>query len=87
MSRRCAKSARLIPGISMWFSAGRRRAYRIRSLQPADGFAIHEFGSQLRPEVEVAVLPVCLGRQRDVRSGSSVRVIERTVSRIDASYL
>jgi len=35
--------------LDVWFSLADGGAYRIRSLQPSDGFAIHEFGSQLGP--------------------------------------
>ena len=72
--------------LDVWFSLADGRAYRIRSLQPADGFAIHEFGSQLGPRSKWLFCPYAW-TDSTLLDEQFARAIQRATDRTDASYL
>jgi RimJ/RimL family protein N-acetyltransferase len=72
--------------LDVWFSLADGGAYRIRSLQPADGFAIHEFGSQLGPRSKWLFCPYAWANSR-LLDEQFARAIQRATCRADAAYL
>ena len=72
--------------LDVWFSLADGGAYRIRSLQPADEFAIHEFGSQLGPQSKWLFCPYAWA-DSTLLDEQFARAIQRATVRIDASYL
>jgi RimJ/RimL family protein N-acetyltransferase len=68
------------------FSLADGEAYGIRSLQPADGAAIHEFGSQLGPRSKWLFCPYAWADGR-LLDEQFARAIQRATCRADASYL
>ena len=72
--------------LDVWFSLADGGAYRIHSLQPADEFAIHEFGSQLGPQSKWLFCPYAWADSA-LLDEQFARAIRRAASRIDASYL
>jgi len=72
--------------LDVWFSLADGGAYRIRSLQPSDGFAIHEFGSQLGPRSKWLFCPYAWA-DRALLDEQFTRAIQRVACRADASYL
>jgi len=72
--------------LDVWFSLADGGAYRIRSLQPADGFAIHEFGRQLGPRSKWLFCPYAWA-DSTLLDEQFARAIQRATDRIDASYL
>jgi RimJ/RimL family protein N-acetyltransferase len=72
--------------LDVWFSLADGGAYRIRSLQPGDEFAIHEFGSQLGPRSKWLFCPYAWA-DSTLLDEQFARAIQRATDRIDASYL
>ena len=72
--------------LDAWFSLADGAAYRIRSLQPADRFAIHEFGSQLGLRSKWLFCPYAWADSA-LLDEQFARAIQRATARIDASYL
>jgi RimJ/RimL family protein N-acetyltransferase len=72
--------------LDVWFSLADGGAYRIRSLQPADGFAIHEFSSQLGPRSKWLFCPYAWA-DSGLLDEQFARAIQRATCQIDASYL
>jgi RimJ/RimL family protein N-acetyltransferase len=72
--------------LDVWFSLPDGGAYRIRSLKPGDGFAIHEFGSQLGPRSKWLFCPYAWA-DSTLLDEQFARAIARATCRIDASYL
>ena len=72
--------------LDVWFSLADGGVYRIRTLQPADGFTIHEFGSQLGPRSKWLFCPYAWA-DSTLLDEQFARAIQRATDRIDASYL
>jgi RimJ/RimL family protein N-acetyltransferase len=72
--------------LDIWFSLADGEAYRIHSLQPGDGSAIHAFGSQLGPRSRWLFCPYAWANSA-LLDEQFARAMQLAADRIDASYL